>query len=171
MMLPRIHRPSWEDVFMNIAVSIAQRSPDPNTQVGAIVVDKSNRIISTGYNGTPRGIEPAILPWDRSAANPLDTKYPYVVHAELNAILNCVHRPEDCVVYVTLHPCNECAKAIIQSGITSVVYLDVHPSDSWQFQAAAKLLNSANISLVRYTRREELLQLSKDILNATTKTT
>lgn len=149
MLSPRsdTDRAEWNDFFMVTAVAAAQRSPDPNTQVGAVIVDRQNRIISTGYNGFPRGIPANYLPWDRKADKPEDTKYPYVVHAEMNAILNCVHRPEKCVLYTTLHPCNECAKAIIQSGIDEVWYLDVHPQDSWQFSTSKDLLSKANVLL------------------------
>lgn len=123
---------SWDEFFMGAALLAARRSKDPNTKVGACVVSPERRIVSTGYNGFPDsggdahpGAEKgaASLPWARAAEDPLDTKYPYVVHAELNAILNAGHRLAGCTLYVVLFPCNECAKAIIQSGIREVVYL------------------------------------------------
>ena len=108
---------SWDEYFMGLAVLSAMRSKDPSTQVGACIVNKSNKIVGIGYNGFPIGCSDDTLPWQRSGEW-LDTKYPYVCHAELNAILNSVSRDlNECSIYVGLFPCNECAKAIIQSGI------------------------------------------------------
>ena len=105
---------SWDEYFMGIALLAAHRSKDPNTQVGACIVSPENIIISTGYNGMPKGCSDDEYPWDREGG---ETKYPYVVHAELNAILNANGRDlRGSKLYVALFPCNECAKAIIQSG-------------------------------------------------------
>ena len=106
---------SWDEYFMGIAMLAARRSKDPNTQVGACIVSQDNIIISTGYNGMPKGCSDDTFPWDRTGE---ETKYPYVVHAELNAILNANGRDlRGSKLYVALFPCNECAKAIIQSGL------------------------------------------------------
>ena len=115
----------WDDYFMAIAKLSAMRSKDPNTQVGACIIDKTNRILSIGYNGAPNGFDDDLFPWDREG-EPLDTKYLYVVHAERNAILNYRGSRKDFengVLYVDLFPCNECAKEIIQAGIKEVIYL------------------------------------------------
>ena len=112
---------SWEDYFMGLAHLSALRSKDPNTQVGACIIDKDNKVVSIGYNGMPRGCDDNEYPWNREGGF-LDTKYAFVVHAELNAILNSTRSVKDCAIYVSLFPCNECAKAIIQSGIKQVVY-------------------------------------------------
>ncbi|HHX36815.1 MAG TPA: dCMP deaminase family protein, partial [Clostridiaceae bacterium] len=114
---------SWDEYFMGVALLAAKRSKDPNTQVGACIVNPEKRIISTGYNGFPSGISDDDFPWNREGEF-LDTKYPYVCHAELNAILNQPGTSlAGCSIYVALFPCNECAKAIIQAGIKEVVYL------------------------------------------------
>lgn len=115
----------WEEYFMAIAKLSAMRSKDPSTQVGACIVSNDNRILSIGYNGTPNGYSDDEFPWDREGEN-LNTKYPYVCHAEMNAILNFRGSKKDlenAKIYVDLFPCNECAKAIIQSGIKEIVYL------------------------------------------------
>ena len=115
---------SWDEFFMGAAMLCAERSKDPNTQVGACIVNDENRILSVGYNGFPAGCDDNVFPWDRSGDDPYDTKYLYVCHAELNAILNCRGRSlAGSRIYVALFPCNECAKAIIQSGIKVVIYL------------------------------------------------
>ncbi|MDR1734477.1 MAG: dCMP deaminase family protein [Oscillospiraceae bacterium] len=114
---------SWDAYFMGIAMLSAYRSKDPRTQVGACIVNNENRIMSVGYNGFPRGCDDDTFPWEHDGAA-ADTKYPYVVHAELNAILNAGGRNlSGCKLYVALFPCAECAKAIIQSGIREVLYL------------------------------------------------
>ena len=113
---------NWDEYFMGIALLTAMRSKDPNSQVGACIVSSENKILSLGYNGMPIGCSDDEMPWEREGA-PLDTKYMYVCHAELNAILNSAHNNlKGARVYVTLFPCNECTKAIIQSGIAEVVY-------------------------------------------------
>ena len=115
---------TWDEYFMAIAKLSAMRSKDPSTQVGACIVDKNNRILSIGYNGAPNGYSDDIFPWDREG-NELETKYPYVVHAEQNAILNARGKSlEGCSIYVNLFPCHDCARNIIQSGIKKVYYLE-----------------------------------------------
>ena len=113
---------SWDEYFMVIAMLSAMRSKDPNSQVGACIV-RDNKILSLGYNGMPIGCDDDIMPWGREG-NELETKYMYVCHSELNAILNAGKDLHGSTMYVTLFPCNECAKAIIQSGIKRIVYLD-----------------------------------------------
>ncbi len=108
---------NWDEYFMGIALLTAMRSKDPSSQVGACIVSPENKILSLGYNGMPIGCDDDAMPWEREG-EPLDTKYMYVCHAELNAILNSAHNNlKGARVYVTLFPCNECTKAIIQSGI------------------------------------------------------
>ena len=116
---------SWDEYFMSIAVISSMRSKDPNTQVGACIV-KNNRILSIGYNGTPNGFEDKFFPWGREGQT-LKTKYPFVCHAEMNAISNfegIKKELEGSKLYVTLFPCNECAKLVIQNGIKEIIYLE-----------------------------------------------
>ena len=138
---------SWDEYFMGIAMLAAKRSKDPSTQVGACIVSEDNIIISTGYNGMPKGCSDDEYPWEREGK---DTKYPYVVHAELNAILNAHGRSlQGSKLYVTLFPCNECAKAIIQSGVKEVVYLSDKYADTPVTKASKRMLDAAG---VRYTQ-------------------
>lgn len=143
-------RLTWDEFFMGVAQLSARRSRDPNTQVGACIV-KDNKIVSTGYNGMPRTCDDKDLPMTRNSTMWLENKYPYIVHAELNAILNApTTNLKDCTIYVTLFPCNECAKAILQAGITKVVYLeDKHPDDDI-YVAAKKMFKLSNIEVVDY---------------------
>ena len=135
---------SWDEYFMGIAMLAALRSKDPSTQVGACIVSKDNIIISTGYNGMPKGCSDDEFPWEREGA---ETKYPYVVHAELNAILNANGRDlRGSRVYVALFPCNECAKAIIQSGVKDVIYLSDKYADSMATLASKRMLDAAGVS-------------------------
>lgn len=137
---------SWDEYFMGVALLASKRSKDPNTQVGACIVDKNNIILSTGYNGFPKGCSDDEYPWDRVGE---DTKYPYVVHAELNTILNASGRDlRGSTLYVSLFPCNECTKAIIQSGIREVVYLSDKYSNTPLNIASKRMLKSSGI-LVR----------------------
>ena len=140
---------SWEEYFMAIAKLSAMRSKDPSTQVGACIVSNDNRILSIGYNGAPNGFSDEEFPWAREGAN-LDTKYPYVCHAELNAILNSIKDINGCTLYVTLYPCNECAKAIIQSGIKKLVYHTNKYPDADSTKAAELMLRLAHIEVEQY---------------------
>ncbi len=125
---------SWDEYFMGVALLSAKRSKDPNTQVGACIVNNQNKIVGTGYNGLPNGCSDDEFPWSKTGAF-LETKYPFVCHAELNAILNNIGMNlSGCKIYTALFPCNECTKAIIQSGISEVVYL----SDKYENTDAAK---------------------------------
>ena len=117
---------SWDEFFMRVAIAASMRSKDPNTQVGACIAGRDNRILSVGYNGTPIGLEDDEFPWDASD-DPLRDKHSYVIHAEANAILNYRGSLKDMAgarAYVTLIPCQECAKTLVQAGIGEVVYLD-----------------------------------------------
>lgn len=150
--------PSKANVYMAMAKLISKRSKDPNTQVGAIIVSKDDRILSVGYNGFPNGCSDDEFPWTRSAKHEYDTKYPYVVHAELNAILNFRGDNkafEGSTLYVTLFPCHECAKAIIQSGITRLVYLDNKYQDTEDFKESNRMLKAASIMIDPYTNLEK----------------
>lgn len=134
---------NWDEYFMGVAMLAAQRSKDPNTQVGACIVSPDNIILSTGYNGLPKGCSDDEYPWEREGE---ETKYPYVVHAELNAILNCNGNSlRGARIYVALFPCNECAKAIIQAGLAEVVYLSDKYKDTPAVQASKRMLGSAGV--------------------------
>ena len=154
---------NWDEYFMGIAMLAARRSKDPNTQVGACIVSDDNIIISTGYNGMPKGCSDDEFPWDRKGENEAATKYPYVVHAELNAILNASGRDlRGSRIYVALFPCNECAKAIIQSGIKEVMYLSDKDHDTMMNLVSKRMLDAAG---VKYTRmRTDLKELVLDFV-------
>ncbi|MBR3202406.1 MAG: dCMP deaminase family protein [Solobacterium sp.] len=139
---------SWDEYFMGLAHLSALRSKDPNTQVGAAIVDENKRVVSVGYNGFPKGCSDDVFPWDREG-NALCTKYFYVVHAELNAILNSPRSVAGCTIYVSLFPCNECAKAIIQSGIKRIVYESDKYADTDGIKASKAMLEAAGVELVR----------------------
>ena len=147
-------RISWDEFFMGVAQLAAKRSRDPNTQVGACIV-KDKKIISTGYNGMPRTCDDCGLPTGRDG-NFLDTKYPYTVHAEMNAILNAPSTDlTDCTLYVTLFPCCECAKAILQTGISKIVYLEnKHPEEDI-YVAADVMFVLSTIEVVKMEANNE----------------
>ena len=138
---------TWDEYFMSVAILSAMRSKDPNTQVGACIVNQDKKIVGTGYNGFPIGCSDDVLPWGRDG-NPLQTKYPFVCHAELNAILNSISRDlRGCTLYVVMFPCNECAKAIIQSGIKEVIYRDNKYPDSDSVKASTLMLEQAGVNV------------------------
>jgi len=137
----------WDEYFMGIALLSAQRSKDPSTQVGACIVDENNKIVGIGYNGFPRGCPDDKLPWARKAADVKDTKYPYVVHAEVNAILNSTVKLGNAKMYAALFPCNECAKMVIQAGIKEIVYLSDKYSGTDSVMAAKKMLQMAGVKI------------------------
>ena len=142
---------SWDEYFMGLSLLSAMRSKDPNTQVGACIVSEDNKILSVGYNGMPIGCDDDTMPWAREG-DFLDTKYPFVAHAELNAILN---RPtvslKNARIYVSLFPCNECAKAIIQSGIKEVVYWQNKYAGTDGVKASEMMFRMAGVTLRQYT--------------------
>ena len=141
---------AWEDYFMNIAFLSAMRSKDPSTQVGACIVNGDKRIVAIGYNGFPRGISDDNFPWSRKAKDPLDTKYPYVCHAEMNAIMNKNSESlKGCDIYVTLFPCNECAKMIIQSGIKRVLYASDKYAHLMASKASKRMFDAVGIEYIQ----------------------
>ena len=140
---------TWDEYFMGVASLSAFRSKDPNTQVGACIVNNEHKIVSVGYNGMPRGCDDETMPWDREG-DYLDTKYPFVCHAELNAILNNVANLKDCTIYVTLFPCNECAKAIIQAGIKRVVYLENKYAETDSVKASLMLFRKCGVDVMKF---------------------
>ena len=151
---------NWDEYFMGVAMLAARRSKDPGTQVGACIVSQDNIIISTGYNGMPKGCSDDLFPWDREG-DPEMTKYPYVVHAELNAILNASGRDlRGSRIFVALFPCNECAKAIIQSGIKEVVYLSDKYKGTVLNQVSKRMLEAAGVKYTQLTTSVESITLS-----------
>ncbi len=136
---------SWDDFFLSVAHVCAMRSKDPHTQVGSCVVNQIGQIIATGYNGLPRGLNDDEFPWARDGEY-LDTKYPYVAHAELNAILSTRTNLENCRIYTTLFPCAECAKIIIQAGIKEIIYDDDKYVGSDDNKAAKRMFDQAHVS-------------------------
>lgn len=145
---------SWDEYFMGIAMLSAQRSKDNNTQVGACIVNSENKIVAVGYNGMPIGCDDNDMPWEREG-DFLDTKYAYVCHAELNAILNRNSGSlKGCRLYVTLYPCNECAKAIIQSGIKEVIYCDNKYAGTESTKAAMMMFRHAGVATREYTKTD-----------------
>ena len=149
---------SWDEYFMAIAKLSAMRSKDPSTQVGACIVGADNRILSIGYNGTPNGFDDDEFPWNREGKN-LDTKYPYVCHAEMNAILNYRGSRKDlegAKIYVDLFPCNECAKMIIQSGIKEVIYLCDKYADTDGVKASKKMFDACGVKYKQINMDKEI---------------
>ncbi|MBQ7432869.1 MAG: dCMP deaminase family protein [Lachnospiraceae bacterium] len=142
---------SWDEYFMGVAKLAAMRSKDPNTQVGACIVSPQNKILSIGYNGLPVGCSDDEFPWNRESEDPYDNKYFYTTHSELNAILNYRGGSlEGCKLYVTLFPCNECAKAIIQAGIRTIIYADDKYAQTSGVRASKRMLTTAGVILERY---------------------
>ena len=144
---------SWDEYFMGIAELSARRSKDPSTQVGACIVSSDNKILSMGYNGFPKGCSDDIFPWTKMEAehDPYNAKYVYVTHAELNAILNYRGGSlEGAKIYVTLFPCNECAQAIIQSGIKTMVFREDKYADTPSVRASKRMLDAAGVRYYQY---------------------
>ena len=137
---------SWDEYFMGVAMLSALRSKDPSTKVGACIVNQNKRIVGIGYNGLPCGCNDDEFPWERNGGF-LDTKYAYVVHAEPNAILNSTSDLTGATLYVTLFPCNECAKLIIQSGIREIVYVSDKYKDTEASIASRRMLEAAGVKL------------------------
>lgn len=161
---------SWDDYFMGIALLASKRSKDPSTQVGACIVSgdqvdhtRANTILSVGYNGLPIGCEDTEFPWGREGEF-LDTKYPFVVHAELNAILNAQGKSlVGSKLYVALFPCNECCKAIIQSGIREVIYLSDKYAESDAVKASKRMFEAAGVKLTRLTTDTSQIELNFEV--------
>ena len=150
---------SWDEYFMGIALLSGERSKDPNSQVGACIVSPDNKILSIGSNGFPIGCSDDEIPWDREG-DFVDTKYPYVCHSELNAILNYTGSTlKQSRIYVTLFPCNECAKAIIQSGIKEVIYMSDKYKDTDSVKVSKKMLDMAGVKYTQYKSKGVKLEL------------
>lgn len=146
---------TWDEYFMGLAHLSAKRSKDPSTQVGAVIVSNDHRVVGIGYNGFPNGCSDDEFPWDREGEF-AQTKYPFVVHAELNAILNSNADLHGCSIYVSLFPCNECAKAIIQSGISRIVYESDKYADTDGTKASKRMLKAAGVQLEQLPYQMEL---------------
>jgi dCMP deaminase len=154
---------TWDEYFMGVALLAAMRSKDPNTQVGACIVDGENRILSTGYNGFPSGCSDDEFPWEREGGFS-ETKYPFVVHAELNAILNARGKNlTDSKIYVALFPCHECAKAIIQSGIKEIIYLSDKYKATDSTIASKRMLDRAGVKYTQLFMENKKIVLNYDI--------
>lgn len=154
---------SWDEYFMGIALLSAKRSKDPNTQVGACIVNENKKIMSVGYNGFPHGCSDDEFPWERDGESSIDTKYPFVCHAELNAILNNAGASlKGCSIYVALFPCNECAKAIIQSGIKRVLYLSDKYKDTDGVRASKKMFDAAGVEYRQITMSRDSIVINFD---------
>lgn len=151
---------TWDEYFMSVALLSAQRSKDPSTQVGACIANKQNKIVGVGYNGFPRGCSDDELPWGREG-DFLSTKYPYVCHAELNAVLNAISRDlNNCRIYVGLFPCNECTKVIIQSGIKEIIYLSDKYKDTDTVRASKIMLKTAGVTHRKFEGSHPSITLS-----------
>lgn len=151
---------SWDEYFMGVALLSGRRSKDPNTQVGACIVNPQNKIVGAGYNGLPMGCSDEDFPWEKQG-NFLETKYPYVCHAELNAILNNIGMNLwGCRIYTALFPCNECSKAIIQSGIREVIYLSDKYDGTDVSIASKKMLETAGVRFRKVTVNRSRIELS-----------
>lgn len=146
---------SWDTYFMGVALLSSYRSKDPSTKVGACIVNQQKRIIGIGYNGFPYGCDDDEFPWAREG-DYLECKYPYVVHAEPNAILNSTTSLEGATLYVTLFPCNECAKLVIQAGIKEIVYMSDKYSGTPSDLASKKMLDAAGVK----TRKMDPIELT-----------
>jgi dCMP deaminase len=151
---------SWDEYFMGVALLSAKRSKDPSTQVGACIVNDKNKIVGAGYNGLPIGCSDDDFPWDKEG-DFLNTKYPFICHAELNAILNNIGMDlHGCKIYTALFPCNECSKAIIQSGITEVIYLSDKYAGNDVFKASRIMLDTAGVTYRKVIATIPSLELS-----------
>lgn len=149
---------SWDEYFMGVALLSAMRSKDPNTQVGACIVNEDKKIIGLGYNGLPKGCDDEMFPWGREGEF-LETKYPYVCHAELNAILNSTLSLKNCTIYVALFPCHECSKAIIQSGIREIVYLSDKYMGTESNRASKRMLDFSGVTYRKLENVREKISL------------
>ena len=148
---------SWDEYFMGVAILSSKRSKDPSTQVGACIVNKDKKIVGIGYNGFPHGIDDDAFPWGKEGEY-VDTKYPYVVHAEPNAILNSTSSLVGCTIYVTLFPCCECAKLIIQSGIKEIVYISDKNACVDTTVASKRLFEAAKVTLRQFKEMDIVIK-------------
>lgn len=151
---------SWDEYFMAVAKLAGMRSKDPNSQVGSCIVSADNKILSIGYNGFPRGCSDDEFPWARDNEDPLENKYAFVTHSELNAILNYRGGSlEGTKLYVSLFPCNECAKAIIQAGIKTVIYGDDKYEGTPSVTASKMMFQAAGVAFRRYRPSGKTLKI------------
>eukprot|EP00093_Oithona_nana_P007649 07649.XXX_135792_135145_1 [CDS] Oithona nana genome sequencing. len=157
---------SWEDYFMSVAFLSAMRSKDPSTQVGATIVNDEKKIVGIGYNGFPKGCSDDELPWGKTDDDKFNTKYMYVCHAEMNAILNKnTSDIKDCTMYVALFPCNECAKMIIQSGLKEIVYFSDKHAEKDSTKASKRMLDMTGIKYRQYCPKKNKILIDFDIIN------
>jgi dCMP deaminase len=143
---------------MGVALIASKRSKDPNTQVGACIIDSDKKIVSVGYNGLPTGVDDKLYPWDVQSGQLHQTKYAYVVHAELNAILNSKGDLKNSTMYTTLFPCNECVKAIAQAGIKKIIYLEDKYTDQPSQIASRKMLDDIGIKYTKISKFSLIIQ-------------
>ncbi len=149
MLTDRENAIPWDECFMRIAHTIAERSKDPSTQAGAVITDQHNVVLGLGYNGFPRGIESGILPWDRDGGF-TETKYAYVCHAEENAVYNSSQKVSGAKIYCTLFPCNECTKTLLQNGVVEIIYESDKYHDTDACIASRRMLDAAGIKCRQY---------------------
>lgn len=149
---------SWDEYFMGVALITQERSKDHNSQVGCCIASDDNRILSLGYNGAPRGLHDDLMKWNREGSF-IDTKYAYVCHSELNAILNYRGNLEGSKIYVTLFPCNECAKALIQAGIKEVIYYDDKYDGTDANIVSKKLLDTCGVTYRKYEKKGRKIEI------------
>ncbi|XP_014217394.1 deoxycytidylate deaminase-like [Copidosoma floridanum] len=157
---------NWDDYFMAVAFLAAMRSKDPCSQVGACIVNNEKKIVGVGYNGMPNGCSDNDFPWKKHSDDPLENKFLYVCHAELNAILNKQSESvKNCTLYVALFPCNECAKVIIQSGIKKIYYLSDKHSHKISTKASKRMLDAANVKYSQYKPAQEKIVIDFTAIN------
>ena len=161
-MSKRIDYINWDEYFMGIAVLSGKRSKDPSTQVGACIINKDKKIVGVGYNGFPAGCSDEDFPWDREGEF-LQTKYPFVMHAEQNAILNSIKKLTGCSIYVGLFPCHECAKAIIQSGIKEVIYLSDKYNNTDSNTASKMMFDASGVLYRQFHPKKNKIEISLSI--------
>ncbi|XP_015176827.1 PREDICTED: deoxycytidylate deaminase [Polistes dominula] len=157
---------SWDDYFMGVALLSAKRSKDPVTRVGACIVDENNVIVGVGYNGMPRNCSDDVFPWEKNSNDELNNKKLYVCHAEINAILNRnLSKLKGCKMYVSLFPCNECAKVIIQSGIKKIYYISDKNKNKIDTKASKIMLDAAKVVYESFTPRKTKIVIDFDDFN------
>ena len=154
----RTERYTWDDTWMSMAVVMAERSPDPNTQVGSVIISQENKLISGGYNGTPKGICPSSIPWDREG-EPGKTKYDWIIHSEQNAIDNATASTKNGKCYVTLQCCNNCSMSLIQAGIKEIIYLDDKYKDMWFTKIGLDMLERVDIIVRKHEWSDSYIKI------------
>jgi len=153
---------NYSQYFMGVAMLSSKRSKDPSTQVGAVIVTPDNRIIGAGWNGMPNVADnDKSFPWGKDSPNPVENKYMYVVHAEPNAICHASESVRGCTMYLTWFPCAECAKSIVQSGISKIVYLHKHTTDRYQdsMEAARRIFDSCGVTYKKYSEKNVSIKI------------